>query len=160
MIPSSSCFLLPIFFLPLIPKINYSLVFLTMISSIYYSIPIKNYKLYLLCQLLENCAFINMCSMVRYQNVHYSLYLILLFLLEYRFFQTKMVLYLINGITIFSNLNIDSRIEFWLFISTCTFLNTCLRVNTRFLWHERWIWHFGQSMYLYHCLKYKKNLLV
>ena len=160
MIPSSTCFLVPIFLLPLIPNIRNSLLFLFLMSSIYNDISINNYKLHILFQLLDNIAIINMCSMTYFNNFTYSLYYIILFLLEYRFWKTKMVLYFIYGLNIYSNIFIDSRIEFWLFISICTYLNPYLRQNTTFLWHERWVWHFGQSMYIYHSLKYKRNLFV
>ena len=155
-----SFFLLPTFCLPLIPNIKYSIFLLTLVSILYELVSIKNYKNYILFQLLQNLLCINLCTMIRYQNFHYSLYFMFLFLLEYRFFQTKLVLYYLYGYNILSNLNIDSRIEFWLFISTCTYLNIFLRTNKVFLWHEKWVLSFSQGMYIYHSLKCKSKLLV
>lgn len=155
-----SFFLLPTFCLPLIPNIKYSIFFLTLVSIIYELVSIKNYKIYLLFQLLQNLSCINLCTVIRYQNFHYSLYFMFLFLLEYRYFKTKLVLYYLYGYNILSNLNIDSRIEFWLFISTCTYLNIFLRTNKVFLWHEKLVLFFSQSMYIYHTLKYKKYLTI
>jgi len=155
-----SFLLLPIFYLPLIPDIKYSIFIVTLVSIIYELVSIKNYKIYIFFQLLQNLLCINLCTMIRYQNFHYSLYFMFLFLLEYRFFQTKLVLYYLYGYNILSNLNIDSRIEFWLFISTCTYLNIFLRTNKVFLWHEKWVLSFSQGMYIYHSLKCKSKLLV
>ena len=157
---SPSFFLLPTFCLPLIPNIKYSIFLLTLVSIIYELVSIKNYKIYILFQLLQNLARINLCMMIYYQNFHYSLYFMFLFLLEYRFFQTKVVLYSIQIFNIISNLNIDSRIEFWLFIYICTSMNIFLRSNKVCIWHEKMVLFFSQSMYLYHSFKCKKKLLV
>ena len=155
-----SFLLIPIFNLSLIPDIKYSIFILTLVSIIYELVSIKNYKIYILFQLLQNLLCINLCTLIGYQNFHYSLYFMFLFLLEYRYFKTKLVLYYLYGYNILSNLNIDSRIEFWLFISICTYLNIFLRTNKVFLWHEKLVLSFSQGMYIYHTLKYKKNLTI
>ena len=113
MIPSSSCFLLPIFFLPLIP------------------------------------------------NIHFSIYYIFLYLLENRFWKTRMTVYFLYGLNLYENLQYnDNRIFLWFSISFLIYMNTFRRMNIKFLNYERWLWHFGQTMYIYHSLKFKDKLLL
>ena len=155
MILSSSCFLLPIFFLPLIPNIQNSLLFLFLMSSFYH------YKGNLLSRVLDNIAIINMTTMSYFNNFHFSIYYIFLYLLENRFWKTRMTVYFLYGLNLYENLQYnDNRIFLWFSISFLIYMNTFRRMNIKFLNYERWLWHFGQTMYIYHSLKFKDKLLL
>ena len=160
MIPSSVCFLFPLFFLNCIPMIQYSLVFLSITSSLFHLIEKQN-LFYSFFYLLDHIAIINFASIFYFQSYSISFYYNLLFLIEYYFWRTKKTVFFIYGLNLFQNLQYeDNRIFLWFFISSLIYFNTYRRIENRFLNYERWIWHFGQSMYIYHSLKYKCQLLL
>lgn len=160
MIPSSICFLFPLFFFDCIPMVQYSLLFLSITSSLFHSIE-RNNKFYPFFYMLDHIGIINIGSIFYFQSYYISIYYNLLFLMEYYFWRTKMTVFFIYGLNLFQNLQYeDNRIFLWFFISSLLYCNTYRRIENRFLNYERWIWHFGQSMYIYHSLKYKYNLLL
>ena len=159
MIPSSICFLFPLFFLDCISMIQVSLISLTITSFLFHSTTKKN-QLYFFFYILDHISIINFGSIFYFKNYYVSFYYTLLFLIEYYFWRTKMTVFFIYGLNLFHNLQYyDNRIFLWFFISSVVYFNTYRRKENRFLNYERWIWHFGQSMYIYHSLKYKNNLL-
>ena len=160
MIPSSICFLFPLFFLDCIPMIQYSLIFLTITSFLYHSVEKKN-PFYPFFYLFDHIGIINFGSIFYFQSYSISFYYNLLFLIEYYFWRTKKTVFFIYGLNLFQNLQYkDNRIFLWFFISSIMYFNTYRRNENRFLNYERWIWHFGQSMYIYHSLKYNLKLLL
>lgn len=160
MIPSSICFLFPLFFLDCIPMVQYSLLFLSITSFLYHSVEKQN-PFYSFFYILDHIGIINLCSIFYFQSYYISIYYNLLFLIEYYFWRTKMTVFFIYGLNLFQNLQYeDNRIFLWFFISSILYCNTYRRIENRFLNYERWIWHFGQSMYIYHSLQYKYKLLL
>lgn len=160
MIPSSICFLFPLLFLDCIPMVQHSLIFLSITSFLFHSVEKQN-PFYPFFYLLDLIGIINLASVFYFQSYFISFYYNLLFLIEYYLWKTKTTVFFIYGLNLFQNLQYeDNQIFLWFFISSIMYFNTYRRIENRFLNYERWIWHFGQSMYIYHSLKYNYKLLL